>query len=86
MAHVILTGCTGTAGSAVLARCIASSSISRISVLSRRPVKQAQGVAKVNVIIHKDFTVYPNSLLEQLKGAVGCMWALGIRAGQASAE
>ena len=86
MAHIILTGCTGTAGSAVLARCIASSSISRISVLSRRPVKQATGVDKVNVIIHKDFKVYPNDLLEQLKGAVGCVWALGVPAAQVSAE
>ncbi len=86
MAHIILTGCTGTAGSAVLARCIASSSISRISVLSRRPVKQATGVDKVNVIIHKDFNVYPNDLLEQLKGAVGCVWALGVAAAQVSAE
>lgn len=86
MAHIILTGCTGTAGSAVLARCIASPSISRISVLSRRPVQQAAGVAKVNVVIHKDFNVYPNSLLGQLKGAVGCIWALGVPAGQVSAE
>ena len=86
MAHVILTGCTGTAGSAVLARCIASSSISRISVLSRRPVKQATGVEKVNVVIHKDFSVYPAELLEQLRGAVGCVWALGVPTGQVSAE
>ena len=86
MAHVVLTGCTGTAGSAILARCIASSSISRISVLSRRPVKQATGIDKVNVIIHKDFSVYPNSLLEQLKGAVGCVWALGVPMSQVSAE
>lgn len=86
MAHVILTGCTGTAGSAVLARCIASSRISRISVLSRRPVKQAAGADKVNVIIHKDFNTYPESVLEQLKGAVGCVWALGVPAGQVSAR
>lgn len=86
MAHVILTGATGTAGSAVLARCIASSTISRVSVLSRRPVKQAAGVDKVNVIIHSDFNSYPESLLDDLKGAVGCVWALGIASGQASAR
>ena len=85
MAHVILTGCTGTAGSAVLARCIASSAISKVSVLSRRSVKQAEGVDKVNVIIHNDFSAYSESVLEQLKGAVGCVWALGVPAGQVSA-
>lgn len=86
MAHIILTGCTGTAGSAVLARCIASSTISKVSVLSRRPVKQAIGVEKVNVLIHNDFSRYPGDLLQQLRGAVGCIWALGIPAGQVTAE
>ncbi|KAK4692513.1 hypothetical protein P7C71_g4714, partial [Lecanoromycetidae sp. Uapishka_2] len=86
MAHVILTGCTGTAGSAVLARCIASSTISKVTILSRRPVKQASGVDKVNVIIHNDFTSYPDDLLQQLKGAVGCVWALGTPAGQVTAD
>lgn len=85
MAHIILTGCTGTAGSAVLARCIESSTISTVSVLSRRPVKQAAGHDKVKVILHQDFTSYPNQLLEeQLKGATACIWALGIPSGSAS--
>ncbi|KAL8671696.1 MAG: hypothetical protein Q9168_003796 [Polycauliona sp. 1 TL-2023] len=47
MAHIILTGCTGTAGAAMLAHCIKSSKVARISVLSRRPVKQAEGQDKV---------------------------------------
>ena len=62
MAHVILTGCTGMAGSTVLARCIAS------------PCSPDAGADKVNVI------TYPESVLEQLKGAVGCVWALGVPA------
>ncbi|KAL8975918.1 MAG: hypothetical protein Q9205_007979, partial [Flavoplaca limonia] len=78
MAHVILTGCTGTAGSAMLAQCIKSSKVAQISVLSRRPVKQAEGQDKVKVHIHQDFRSYPDSLLSELKGAVGCIWALGI--------
>ena len=86
MAHVVLTGRTGTAGSAVLARRIASSSMSRISVLSRRPVRQATGIDKVNVIVHKDISVYPTDLLEQLKGAMGCVWALGVPMSQVSVE
>ncbi|KAL8885520.1 MAG: hypothetical protein Q9192_006631 [Flavoplaca navasiana] len=69
MAHVILTGCTGTAGTAMLARCIKSTKVARISVLSRRPVKQAEGQDKVKVHIHQDFRSYPDSLLSELKGA-----------------
>ncbi len=41
-----------------------------------RPVKQAAGVDKVNVVIHNDFSAYSEGVLEQLKGAVGCVWAL----------
>lgn len=36
--------------------------------------------------IHEDFKSYPGSLLEQLKGAVGCVWALGVTTGQVSAR
>lgn len=86
MAHVILTGCTGTAGAAVLARCIESSTIAKVSILSRRPVKQADGKDKVKVYIHKDFNAYPDDLLNEMKGAVGCVWALGISTSQVNAR
>ncbi|KAL8851947.1 MAG: hypothetical protein Q9221_003158 [Calogaya cf. arnoldii] len=86
MAHIILTGCTGTAGSAMLAQCIKSSKVARISVLSRRPVKQAKGQDKVKVHLHQDFRTYPDSLLDELKGAAGCIWALGISTSQVKSE
>lgn len=86
MAHLVLTGCTGTAGAAVLAHCIESSTIARASVLSRRPIKQAEGKEKVRVHIHKDFNSYPDSLLSELKGAVGCVWALGVSTSQVKAR
>ena len=78
MAHIILTGATGQAGAAVLAHCLSSPSISRVSILSRRPVKLAEGQPKANVIIHTDFSEYPPDVLFQLKGATGCVWAQGI--------
>ncbi|KAL8910152.1 MAG: hypothetical protein Q9171_004530 [Xanthocarpia ochracea] len=70
----------------MLAQCISSSKVARVSVLSRRPVKQAEGNDKVTVHIHKDFGSYPDSLLHQLKGAVGCIWALGISTSQVKPE
>ncbi|KAK4958631.1 hypothetical protein LTR28_005437 [Elasticomyces elasticus] len=78
MAHIILTGATGTAGSAVLAYALASPSVSRISILSRRPVKLAENEPKATVLIHKDYTSYPPELLRQLGGATACIWVQGI--------
>lgn len=78
MAHIIVTGATGSAGAAVLAYALKSPSIARVSVLSRRPVKLAENEPKAHVIIHKDFENYPPDVLDQLKGATGCVWAQGI--------
>ncbi|KAK6440068.1 hypothetical protein LTR95_003714 [Oleoguttula sp. CCFEE 5521] len=78
--HVILSGATGKAGSAILQHALSSPSITRISVLSRRRVKLAEGQSKANVIIQDDFASYSSETLAQLKGAKGCVWALGISA------
>ena len=79
MVHLILTGATGLVGSCVLDAMIKSKDITKISILSRSPVKLADDVRdpRVTVIIHKDFEKYPEDLLSQLKGATGCVWALG---------
>lgn len=76
--HLILTGATGLIGSAVLDNMLAQESISRISILSRRPVRMAEGHSKAHVILHNDFHKYEPELLEQLKDAQGCVWALGV--------
>ncbi|KIJ49849.1 hypothetical protein M422DRAFT_246215 [Sphaerobolus stellatus SS14] len=76
--HIVLTGATGTCGSAVLKHLLSEPRVTRISVLSRRPISQAKGQEKVNVILHDDFAKYPKGVLEQLKGADACIWALGI--------
>lgn len=76
--HLILTGATGLVGAAVLDSMLAQEAISRISILSRRPVKMAEGHEKAKVIIHKDFKTYDQALLEELKDAQGCVWALGV--------
>jgi nucleoside-diphosphate-sugar epimerase len=78
--HLILTGATGMVGTAVLDRMLKAKDVTRISILSRRPVRFADEVKdpRVNVIIHTDFTKYDTSTLqEQLKDAKGCVWALG---------
>jgi NAD dependent epimerase/dehydratase family enzyme len=79
MVHLILTGATGLVGSGVLHQMLVHDGVSRISILSRRPVKMAEGHEdRVKVIIHEDFERYDAALLDQLKDAHGCVWALGV--------
>ncbi|KAF1973975.1 hypothetical protein BU23DRAFT_589235 [Bimuria novae-zelandiae CBS 107.79] len=79
MVHLILTGATGLIGSGVLQQMLASDAITRISILSRQPVKMTEGHEdKVRVIICKDFKNYDQALLDELEDAQGCVWALGV--------
>ena len=84
--HLILTGATGLVGSGVLHHMLQTPSISHISILSRRPVPQAEGHPKAKVIIQKDFTSYTEEVLNELKGADGVVWAQGISQTQVSKE
>jgi len=86
--HLILTGATGLVGSSVLDAMIKNQGITKISILSRRPVPMAEDAKdpRINVIIHKDFNTYDDELLEKLKDATGCVWALGISQAEVSKE
>lgn len=86
--HLILTGATGLVGSGVLDAMIKTKDISKISILSRRPVAMAEDAKdpRINVIIHQDFEDYDSELLSKLKGATGCVWALGISQTQVGPE
>ena len=78
--HLILTGATGLVGSAVLDAMLHCQTVTKVSILSRRPVPMAEQAnnPKVNVIIHKDFSDYGPEVLDKLQGANGVVWALGI--------
>ncbi|KAK7735297.1 hypothetical protein SLS53_007528 [Cytospora paraplurivora] len=86
--HLILTGATGLVGSSVLDAMIKMKDIRKISILSRRPVPMAEDAKdpRINVIIHQDFEKYDSELLDKLKGARGCVWALGISQMQVGTE
>ncbi|KAI2793332.1 Botcinic acid biosynthesis cluster B protein 16 [Penicillium oxalicum] len=70
--HVILTGATGLVGSAALVALRARTDISKISILSRRPVPMLEDNTddRIQVILH-DFKRYDSSLKERLLGAQG---------------
>lgn len=73
---VILTGCTGFIGSEVITQCRDHPAISSIIVLSRRPLPSTPEFTnpKLKVVILQDFITYPDSVIEELKGADGCIW------------
>lgn len=77
MVHIILTGATGLVGSAVLAQLLHSAAVTRVSILSRRPIAATEGHKKANVIIQTDYSSYPQSVIDQLQDADGCVWAQG---------
>lgn len=86
--HLILTGPTGLVGSGVLDAMLKMKDVTKISILSRRPVPMAEQAndPRVKVIIHKDFTKYDSEVLRELKGANGAVWALGISQTKVSSE
>lgn len=86
--HLILTGATGHVGSGVLDAMMKIKDITRISVLSRRPVKLAEDTKdpRVHVIINKNFEKYEPEVINQLRGATGCVWALGVSQTQVGKE
>ncbi len=69
---VIVTGSTGTVGSAVLQQCIENPAVTSVVALTRRPLEVKD--PKLNNIIHKDFLNYDEEVLKQLKGAQACIW------------
>ncbi|KAF6232479.1 hypothetical protein HO173_009359 [Letharia columbiana] len=84
--HLILTGATGLVGSACLHQMLTNNLVTTVSILSRRPVPMAEGHPKVKTILHTDFNQYPTEVLNQLKGATGCVWALGVSVNDVSKE
>ncbi|KAJ6021054.1 hypothetical protein N7540_006558 [Penicillium herquei] len=72
---IILTGSTGFIGNEVLQRCLQHPSITSIVALSRRDLPQHD---KLKVAIMNDFLSYPDTVLEEVKGADACIWTLGL--------
>ena len=46
----------------------------------------ANGHPNVTVVLRSDFSQYPPEILGQLKGAEGCVWALGVSANDVKKE
>ncbi|KAF4625828.1 hypothetical protein G7Y89_g12334 [Cudoniella acicularis] len=74
---VILLGSTGFIGKEVLDQCLKNPAITSLIALSRRDLPGEAANPKLTVVIIEDFKLYPDSVLEQLKGADACIWSIG---------
>lgn len=71
---VILLGSTGFIGKEVLEHCLKNTAITSLIALSRRDLPAEVANPKLTVVIIEDFKLYPDSVLEELKGADACVW------------
>jgi hypothetical protein len=74
---LLITGATGTIGSAILRHCLQNPSITSIIALSRRALPPDISSPKLSTIIVSDFANYDAALLSQIISADGAVWALG---------
>ena len=78
---VVLTGCTGHIGSAVLTECLSDPAITSLVLLSRREITDLPDNKKVKTIIIKDFTAYEESTIQEITTADAALWCLGTKTG-----
>lgn len=71
---LILTGCTGYIGSEVLHQSLRNPAMTSIVALVRRELPHLASNPKVKVVVLKDFTTYPESVLQELSDADACIW------------
>ncbi|KAL8291632.1 hypothetical protein RQP46_001890 [Phenoliferia psychrophenolica] len=83
--HVILCGASGSVGSEILTQSLLHPSISKVTILVRKPLSPIPSSAKLSTILHQDFLSYPPALLSQLSGADGCIWSIGVTGMEADA-
>ncbi|KAI9901114.1 hypothetical protein N3K66_002931 [Trichothecium roseum] len=75
---VIVTGATGTAGRGIVKACLEDDRITEVIILTRRAVSgSVESHPKVQVVMHHDFSQYPDNLMDKLAGAEACLWAIG---------
>ena len=83
---VVLSGSTGYIGGEVLTQCLNHPSITSVLVLTRRNPGDLAENSKVKVIIVKDFTLYDELTVKDLKTADAAIWCMGTFNGDESVD
>lgn len=74
---IILAGSTGFIGREVLDQCLRHPSITSIIALSRRDFPAhltREHDPKLKVVIMNDYLSYPDTVLQDMRGAEACIW------------
>ena len=73
---LLLIGHAGSLGSTILRQCLSDRAITSLIILTLLPLTPqiATSDERIKVIIVDSFTVYDGDVLQELEGAVGCLW------------
>jgi uncharacterized protein YbjT (DUF2867 family) len=72
---VVVVGATGRCGSHATRACIDNERITKVVVITRRPpAEDIASNSKVEVIIHEDFSSWPDEIMKKLGGVEACLW------------
>ena len=86
LSHILSMPATSTPAIQKVSILTRSTSIPWLSVRPPLGTPNANNHTKIEVIEHKDFNSYPPELLEKLRGADACIWALGVSQNDVSKE
>ncbi|MEU3645835.1 epimerase [Lentzea sp. NPDC034063] len=75
MTNVVLLGATGLVGHGVLHSCLNDSSVTRVTVISRRPLEISH--PKLDVVLHDDFTDF-RPVAARLGQVDACFYCIGV--------
>ena len=75
---LLLIGHTSLIGSAILRHCLSIPAITSLVILSRHPLSTTAGPVddRIKVIVIDSFTFFDGDVLQELEGAIGCLWQI----------
>jgi uncharacterized protein YbjT (DUF2867 family) len=72
---VVIIGATGRCGGHATRACVESDRVTKIFLISRRAVPEEFATnTKCEVILHEDFSTWPEDLMKKLDGVEACLW------------
>ncbi|KAI1746984.1 hypothetical protein F4782DRAFT_468927 [Xylaria castorea] len=84
---VLITGASGSIGGGCLIQCLTHPSITTIVAFMRRELPgDVSNHPKLKTVLIKDFSQWPQDVLEEHSDAVGMIWAMGSYKGSRAAD
>jgi uncharacterized protein YbjT (DUF2867 family) len=71
---LILTGSSGFVGRELLSQCLEHPSVTAVIALTRHELTGHEKHDKLKVVLMEDFSSYPETAREAIRGADACIW------------